>query len=125
MKKYLALFLVSSTLSVGFAQNPHADRLDPAALNQQGQLVNLKIVPADRNLQVFLTGKKGAEIKLGQTKLTAKLRLTNRPVQELSVNRTKSYYSIPTAPLKDEAATEIEITTDVGKKSETFTIDLK
>jgi hypothetical protein len=121
----VTFFFLISTFSTSFAQNPHADRLDPASLNQQGQIMNLKIVPADRNLQVFLIGKKGADVKLGGTKVTAKLRMMNRPSLELPVSRQKSYYSIPTDLLKDKEATQIELTTITGSDSETFKIDLK
>ncbi len=125
MTKLLAALFLTSTFSVSFAQNPHADRLDPASLNQQGQLVTLKIVPADRNLQVFLIGRKGADFRFNKTNVTAKLRLANRPSLELNVSRQKSFYSIPTDALNDKTATQIELTTDLGKESETFTIDLK
>lgn len=93
--KFAVLFVGLLMTVVSFAE-PSARTQFPGAIVQQGNLVDLKIVPGDKEIAVFLVGDKVANMKVSDVGLEAQVQV-GKELQSLSVTKKDGHFVIKNA----------------------------
>lgn len=127
-KMFMRFLILSGFLIVQttFAQNlsDELGRPDLDNLKQEGQLFSVRISLGEP-LRIFVAGKEEAKLDLSKLQLTVR-RLDPYPGQILSVNKEGDFYTISdTGNFKSNKPTDLEVTTKVEGKKETFRFKLK
>lgn len=116
-------------IAIGLNSSAGADNITaPVDLNardprlQEGQMFVVRLVPAGKNLEVLITGKKAAELKATDLGLTANLFVGDKII---SLNPKRN----PQAPARfqlealDPKASKLKLEIKSGKDAEKFEFD--
>jgi hypothetical protein len=123
-RKLLSIFVLSiSLINISLADSVWTNRLSQEQLAQQGRLLQIKIVPDKSQLQVFLVGRKGAQLDLSHAKLRATFRTPKGEVHLLDVTKDADHFSLKEKTRVD--ANKLILQAEFGSDSETFSLDLK
>jgi hypothetical protein len=91
-------------------------------MRAEGQLVSVRLVVGEP-IRIFVVGREEAKLNLSDMTLTVK-RLSPYPGKILKIDQNNNYISI-SDPVDLKKFTDIEVTTKVKNKSETFRFKVK
>ncbi len=90
--RFTMLVAAMMVTAVSFAESSGRTQF-PGTIVQQGNLVDLKIVPGDKEISVFLVGDKVANMKINDVGLEAQVQV-GKELQSLTVTRKEGHFVI-------------------------------
>jgi len=91
---------------------------------QKGNLINLKIVPQEKHLEIHVVGTKGAEIDIDKLGLRATLH-AGKQSRVLKLKKSGNYYLLDRTEIGADGKNQIKLDADVDGRSESFDLKLK
>jgi len=113
MKTLLFLLGVFTSLS-SFAQGPSLT--DPhGILTGSGKLFTVKMIPADKQMKVFVVGNKAADVRITDLGLEAYVKVGNE-FKPITLKRSEQYYVLP-EELKPNSDLRFDVKSSKDKES--------
>ena len=111
------VFFAGLLVTGAFAQDPSRPQLNN--LSQTGQLMTVKLVPKDKNLDIFLAGKPAAKIDLRNAEVEVTILDDANSPRNLKLIKRAGYYSVDEL-MNYSQPVDLQVKATVKDRSETF-----